>query len=77
MKTSDRMKLYLYQHKENKRYKKFKSCTLPYPFFDEKRLTFEWVTYIKKQYCKNNNINYKIISYKDNIKNKIIKIINE
>lgn len=32
---------------------------------------------IKKQYCKNNNINYKIISYKDNIKNKIIKIINE
>ena len=44
MKTSDRIKLYLYQHKENKRYKKFKSCTLPYPFFDEKRLTFEWVT---------------------------------
>ena len=60
MKTSDRIKLYLYQHKENKRYKKFKSCTLPYPFFDEKRLTFEWVTYIKKQYCINRSLLYAI-----------------
>lgn len=62
MKTSDRIKLYLYQHKENKRYKKFKSCTLPYPFFDEKRLTFEWVTYIKKQYCINRSLLYAIES---------------
>lgn len=60
MKTSDRIKLYLYQHKENKRYKKFKSCTLPYPFFDEKRITFEWVTYIKKQYCINRSLLYAI-----------------
>ena len=60
MKTSDRIKLYLYQHKENKRYKKFKSCTLPYPFFDEKRLTFEWVTYIKKQYDINRSLLYAI-----------------
>ena len=60
MKTSDRIKLYLYQHKENKRYKKFKSCTLPYPFFDEKRLTFEWVTYIKKQYGINRSLLYAI-----------------
>lgn len=50
MKISDKIKLYIYQHKENKRYKKFKNCTLPYPFFDEKRLTFEWVTHSKKQY---------------------------
>ena len=26
-----------------KRYKKFKNCSLPYPFWDKKRDTFEWV----------------------------------
>jgi len=32
---------------------------------------------IKKEYCKSNQINYKVISYRDNIKNKIDKILNE
>lgn len=32
-----------YRWKENKRYKKFKNCYLPYPFFDKKRDCFEWV----------------------------------
>ena len=32
---------------------------------------------IKKVYCKNNNIDFKIITYKDNIKKKLIKILND
>ena len=34
-----------YSWKENRRYKKFKNCSLPYPFWDKKRDTFEWVYY--------------------------------
>lgn len=34
-----------YGWKINKRYKKFKNCSLPYPFWDKKRDTFEWVYY--------------------------------
>jgi hypothetical protein len=32
---------------------------------------------IKKEYCKSKKINYKVISYKDNIENKIDEILNE
>lgn len=32
-----------YSWKINRRYKKFKNCSLPYPFWDKKRDTFEWV----------------------------------
>lgn len=34
-----------YKWKINRRYKKFKNCSLPYPFWDKKRETFEWVYY--------------------------------
>ncbi|MCI8467800.1 MAG: hypothetical protein HFI08_06425 [Bacilli bacterium] len=34
-----------YFWKQNKRYKKFRNCNLPCPFFDKKRDTFEWVYY--------------------------------
>lgn len=34
-----------YSWKINRRYKKFKKCSLPYPFLDKKRDTFEWVYY--------------------------------
>lgn len=34
-----------YKLKDKKRYKKFKNCSLPYPFYDNKRNTFEWVMY--------------------------------
>ncbi len=36
-------KYYLWRQK--KRYRKFKNCSLPYPFWDKKRDTFEWVYY--------------------------------
>ena len=34
-----------YTWKANRRYKKFRNCGLPYPFWDKKRDTFEWVYY--------------------------------
>lgn len=34
-----------YFWKQKKRYKKFKNCSLPYPFWDKRRETFEWVYY--------------------------------
>ena len=34
-----------YLWKLKKRYKKFKNCSLPYPFWDKRRDTFEWVYY--------------------------------
>lgn len=49
MHLSSKIKLCFYKLKENKRYKKFKDCNLPYPFFDNKRNTFEWVKYTNKQ----------------------------
>lgn len=36
-----------YRYREKKIYGKFKNCTLPYPFHDDKRWTFEWVWYDK------------------------------
>ena len=36
-----------YSWKINRRYKKFRNCNLPYPFWDKKRDTFEWVYYDK------------------------------
>lgn len=38
---------FYYRLKDKKRYKKFKNCTIPYPFYDKKRNTFEWVNYYK------------------------------
>ncbi|MCI9279224.1 MAG: hypothetical protein HFJ02_00295 [Bacilli bacterium] len=32
-----------YSYKIKKRYKQFKNCSLPFPFFDKKRDCFEWV----------------------------------
>lgn len=34
-----------YSWKIKRRYKKFKNCSLPYPFWDKRRDTFEWVYY--------------------------------
>lgn len=34
-----------YRLKLNRRYKEFKNCSLPFPFWDKKRDTFEWVYY--------------------------------
>ena len=57
-----KFKNYIYERKENIRYKKIKSCNLPYPFFDKKRQTFEWVRYSKdyKHYCTNPSLFYSI-----------------
>lgn len=57
---SSKIKLYFYKLKENKRYKKFKDCYLPYPYFDEKRDTFEWVKYFKTQYVVEPSLLYAI-----------------
>lgn len=40
-----------YNFKINKRYKKFKNCSLPYPFWDKRRDTFEWVYYDELKQC--------------------------
>lgn len=40
-----KFKNYCYAKRCKKRYKKFKNCSLPYPFWDERRDTFEWVYY--------------------------------
>ncbi|MEF2663922.1 MAG: hypothetical protein U0M92_06405 [Bacilli bacterium] len=47
----DKVKYYFFTIKENKRYKKIKSCNLPYPFWNKKRQTFEWVRYSKDYKC--------------------------
>lgn len=60
MHLSSKIKLYFYKFKENKRYKKFKDCYLPYPFFDNKRDTFEWVKYMNKHYIVEPNLLYAI-----------------
>ena len=60
MHLSSKIKLYFYKLKENKRYKKFKDCNLPYPFFDSKRDTFEWVKYTNKQCIVEPNLLYAI-----------------
>lgn len=46
-----RLKDKYYRLKENRRYKKFKNCSLPYPFWDKKRDTFEWVYYDEARQC--------------------------
>ncbi len=52
MKIINKIKTFGYRLRDNKRYKKFKNCSIPYPFYDDKRNTFEWVAYYKdiKQY---------------------------
>lgn len=60
MHLSSKIKLYFYKLKENKRYKKIKDCYLPYPYFDEKRDTFEWVKYFKTQYVVEQSLLYAI-----------------
>lgn len=60
MHLSSKIKLYFYKFKENKRYKKFKDCYLPYLFFDNKRNTFEWVKYMNKHYIVEPNLLYAI-----------------
>lgn len=57
-----KFKNYIYEQKENIRYIKVKSCNLPYPFFDEKRQSFEWVRYSKdyKCYCVEPSLVYSI-----------------
>lgn len=42
-----RLKNKYYFWRQKKRYKKFKNCSLPYPFLDKRRDTFEWVYYDK------------------------------
>ena len=50
MKILNKLKNKHYQIKCHKRYKKFRKCSIPYPFYDQKRNTFEWVNYGKKDY---------------------------
>lgn len=61
----------LYKFKDNKKYRKFKNCSIPYPFYDKKRNTFEWV-----KYSKDDKIFYKKISlldaFEDNIRYGVI-----
>lgn len=45
------LKTKYYNWKENRRYKKFKGCSLPYPFWDKRRDTFEWVYYDEVRQC--------------------------
>ena len=57
-----KFKNYIYEQKENIRYIKVKSCNLPYPFWNKKRQTFEWVRYSKdyKCYCVEPSLVYSI-----------------
>ena len=60
-----------YELKYQIRYKKFKNCSIPYQFYDNKRNTFEWVMYDNNtseykisnnlQKALENNINYNLI----------------
>ena len=47
MSLYDKFKNFNYERCCRKRYKKFKNCSLPYPFLNKKRNTFEWVSYNK------------------------------
>ena len=51
---------YKYKFKDNRKYNKFKNCSLPYPFYDEKHHTFEWILYDKntKQFNVETNLLY-------------------
>lgn len=62
MNLLNKIKSCIYEWKENNRYKKVKRCSLPYPFWDKKRYTFEWVRYSKdyKHYCADPNLFYSI-----------------
>lgn len=54
---TNNIKNIIYKLKGNKRYKKFKNCNLPYPFYDKKRNIFEWVKYSKtNNYETSNNL---------------------
>lgn len=44
-----RLKDKLLKRKTYRRYKQFKNCSLPYPFWDLKRDVFEWVNYVKEK----------------------------
>ncbi len=58
---------YYYKLKRYLRYRKFKSCNLPYPFFDNKRDTFEMVSYYKNN--KSFNVNESIVEAIGDISN--------
>lgn len=45
-----KLKYRYYDWKANRRYKKFEKCSLPFPFIDRKRDTFEWVYHDKPRY---------------------------
>jgi len=47
-----KIKNFYYRLRDRRIYRKFKNCSIPYPFYDKKRNTFEWVNYYKdiKQY---------------------------
>ena len=49
----DKVKYYFFTIKENKRYKKIKSCNLPFPFFSKSAPSIEWVRYSRnyRRYC--------------------------
>lgn len=54
---TNNIKNIIYKLKDKKRYKKFKNCSLPYPFYDKKRNIFEWVKYSKtNDYETSNNL---------------------
>lgn len=53
MSLFDKVKCYFYKINENKRYKKIKSCNLPFPFFNKKGPLIEWVQYVNGHNCYN------------------------
>lgn len=43
--NSAKLKTWVYNQRRKIRYKRFKNCSLPFPYWSEKRDTFEWVRY--------------------------------
>lgn len=58
----DKVKYYFFTIKENKRYKKIKSCNLPFPFFSKSAPSIEWVRYSRnyRRYCADTSLFYSI-----------------
>ncbi len=54
----NKIQFFIYELKDKRRYKKFKNCSIPYPFYDKKRNVFEWIRYsnVINQYETTNNL---------------------
>lgn len=54
----NKIQFFIYELKDKRRYKKFKNCSIPYPFYDKKRNVFEWIRYsnVINQFETTNNL---------------------